>query len=653
MLLNGILSSFTLFSTLLYKQLQIKVVYNNQASICSNQISFNNNVHQMISFCYKQSYLNQQQLTGSILSSKPSLVFHSLYTETVQNMALNINYKMTEFYSFALFGFTTKIRIQNSILSVRIPQQLAQSALVCFSCDLHLLSSDFAFAAFGQNVSGIVLNTYNNMTMIDLLIQFRLSGVNVGGLLLQSQQSLLQISVVNISGYVSASNVSGSLMAFVQDVIQISVNSSKICSNLDRYAGLNSANLQLVGSFIISCDICRSKSYAYGLCSAYLENGELIDNIFVCKNSSEFNGEQCQCPDDQVLNGSLCISVLNSVNEVIQRQLMLNQRIRSLNVSGLETKVKELENIQQYISVEIEEFKNMNKEIQNNIISNSSSIQNYIVLNTMNVLNNLERNSTVLDWRIYNNMTSLNNDFKSLNQIFDDLNSSAAILDDNIHAQKDSNTILQENIYNLSTQIQTQNDDIMQQQLVLTNLSRKISCMNDYSSYQQCPCYFDTPGTTLVNDVCICTPGASMVVNKCICTPGASIVNGACVCTANSILSNGICVCQPLNTILQSGICVCTITGQSIVGGVCTCPAGSTLSGSTCVCNVAGSTLQSNKCVCTQDYKASWLYFNGGNFWCQDIQLCCSTNDSGPSYSCSNGNTYWSGCRSYTSYVTE
>ncbi|CAL5999640.1 Hypothetical_protein [Hexamita inflata] len=217
----------------------------------------------------------------------------------------------------------------------------------------------------------------------------------------QSQLSPIQISDVNISGYVLASNVSGSLIAFVSDVIQILVSNSKICSNINKYAGLNSVNLQLVGSLIISSEICRSKTYAYvhihmsvfrllGKRGAYRQQIRLQELL-------EFNGEQCHCPDGQVLNGSLCISVLNLVNEVIQRQLMLNQSIQSLNVNGLETKVKELEYQQQQISVEIEEFKDVHKEIQNSIISNSSSIQNYIVLNTTNILQNLERNTTILD----------------------------------------------------------------------------------------------------------------------------------------------------------------------------------------------------------------------------------------------------------------
>ncbi|CAL6020881.1 Conserved_hypothetical protein [Hexamita inflata] len=627
--------------------------------------------------------MNQLQQSGSVISSKPKLVFNSLNTEIVKNVVLNYDYQIMELYSFALFGSTTNIgiKIQDSNLSVRIPQQLSQSALVCFSCDLHVLSSKFAFAALGQNISGIVLNTYNNMTMIDSLIQFRLSGVNVGGLLLQSSQSLIQMVDVNISGYVSASNVSGQLIAFVHDVIQISVSNSKICSNIDKYAGLNSVNLQLVGSFIISCEICRSKTYAYGLCSAYLENGELIDNKFVCKNSFEFNGEQCHCPDGQVLNGSLCISVLNLVNEVIQRQLMLNQSIQSLNVNGLETKVKELEYQQQQISVEIEEFKDVHKEIQNNIISNSSSIQNYIVLNMTNIQYNLERNTTALDQRIYNNVTILNNQFKNLNQIIDNLNSNITMLNDSFETQKESNSIFSQNMFNLNLTIQRQDDDIKQLKYVIIILNRKIQCMKDDSSYQECPCYLEVPGATFENDVCSCTPGASLVGGACVCTANSILSNGICVCTpsysfmsygvcscpTNSEISSTQCTCQPAYSTMQSGVCVCTPaytlmsgstckctpTYTTLIDGVCTCPTGASISGSACVCNAVGSKLQSNKCVCNQDYVPNSLQWNGGNMWCQDLKICCSLIDAGPSYRCSNQKTYWSGCSQYTPYVTE
>ncbi|CAL6103408.1 Conserved_hypothetical protein [Hexamita inflata] len=644
MLVNGLIFQQVQLSIKMYQKVQYIQNLNqineiDQAVICNNQVYVKSN-HQEVGYCFKYPYMNQLQQSGYVISSKPKLVFNSLNTEIVKNVALNYDYQIMELYSFALFGSTTNIgiKIQNSILSVRIPQQLAQSALVCFSCDLYVLSSEFAFAAFGQNVSGMVLNSYNNMTMNDSLIQYRLSGVNVGGLLLQSQQSLIQISDVNISGYVSGSTVSGSLIAFVPDVIQVRVGNSKICSNINKYAGLNLDNLQLIGSFSIICDICKSKTYAYGLCYTYLENGELINNKFVCKNSFEFDGEQCQCPKGQVVNGSLCISVLNSVTEIILRTSMLNQSIQSLNVNGLETKVKELENIQQQISIEIEELKDLDEKTQNNIISSSSSIQNYIILNTTNALNNLELNSTILDQRIHNNVTTLTNQFKNLNQIIDDLNSNISILNDSLETQKESNSNFSQNIFNLNLQIQRQNDDIQQLKQVIIKLNKKIQCMNDNSSYQACPCYLEVPGATFENDVCICTSGASLV-------------GGACVCTANSILSNEICVCQPQYSILLSGVCVCTITGQSIVGGVCTCPAGSILSGSTCVCNVAGSEIKQNTCVCTKDYKRQFINWNGGNYWCQDKQLCCSINDAGPSYTCSNGNTYWSGCSIYSSNV--
>ncbi|CAL6029667.1 Conserved_hypothetical protein [Hexamita inflata] len=221
-------------------------------------------------------------------------------------------------------------------------------------------------------------------------------------------------------------------------------------------------------------------------------------------------------------------------------------------------------------------------------------------------------------------------------------------------------------------------------------------CQPAYSALSAGVCVCTPTYSTMSGNTCICTPAySSMVSGVCKCTPTSSYMNsGVCACPTNSIISAtqctcqpaystmsaGACVCTPAYTLmsgstctctpsyttlvsgvctcpagatLTSGACVCTATGSSMSSaGVCVCPAGASLSGSACVCNVAGSTLQSNKCVCTKDYKASWLYWNGGNYWCPDKSVCCSTNDAGPSYTCSNGKTYWSGCSTYTSYVT-
>ncbi|CAL6000893.1 Conserved_hypothetical protein [Hexamita inflata] len=212
-----------------------------------------------------------------------------------------------------------------------------------------------------------------------------------------------------------------------------------------------------------------------------------------------------------------------------------------------------------------------------------------------------------------------------------------------------------------------------------------------------------TAGATLTNGVCVCTSGATLTGGICICTTGATLSNGICVCVTNAVLTNGLCVCQPANSQLTAGVCkcipaysimsgsACTCTPQytTMVGSVCTCPAGASLingncvcttgatmtngvcvctsgatltngicvccagaslTGTVCVCNKAGSTLSGGKCVCTKDYTTG-LYWNGGNYYCSNMGVCCSTRDSGPSFKCSDGKVYWSGCTK-SSYVT-
>ncbi|CAL6045755.1 Conserved_hypothetical protein [Hexamita inflata] len=128
-----------------------------------------------------------------------------------------------------------------------------------------------------------------------------------------------------------------------------------------------------------------------------------------------------------------------------------------------------------------------------------------------------------------------------------------------------------------------------------------------------------------------------------------------CKCTPSyTTMQSGVCTC-PAGSSFNNGACVCTATASTMNNGVCVCPPGASLQGSACVCQVTGSEMQLNgnyQCVCTGNFKGSWIYWNGGNFWCPEKQLCCTLNDAGPSYTCSNGGTSWSGCPNRTTYVT-
>ncbi|CAL6015462.1 Conserved_hypothetical protein [Hexamita inflata] len=187
---------------------------------------------------------------------------------------------------------------------------------------------------------------------------------------------------------------------------------------------------------------------------------------------------------------------------------------------------------------------------------------------------------------------------------------------------------------------------------ILNNGSCKCTIPNTVLNNGICKCTI--PFTVLQNTQCVCTiPNTVLQNNQCTCTPQYSVLQGyQCICTPQySSLVHGVCTCQ-IGATIQNGICTCTAIASQQIGSACSCPSGAEITQYRCVCKVPGTTLQDNKCVCTSDFKYYTARFSGGNFWCDEFQMCCSLNEDGPSFSCSGNsqqNNY--GCQLRTKYV--
>ncbi|CAL5971182.1 Conserved_hypothetical protein [Hexamita inflata] len=192
-------------------------------------------------------------------------------------------------------------------------------------------------------------------------------------------------------------------------------------------------------------------------------------------------------------------------------------------------------------------------------------------------------------------------------------------------------------------------------------------------------------GATISGTSCVCPTGAVVSGNTCSCAQYSTLVNNqgiySCQCNANMVLSGNACVCIP-NGYLSGSSCLCP-TSATISGGSCVCPTGSYASGASCLC-YAGATMQSNQCVCTagatmnasgycicpkgatidangncactevkdsfwsdnkckcdKDYSGS--HVNDGNYYCQNLNMCCSEIYiliGSDYYICSDGNDH-------------
>ncbi|CAL6012445.1 Hypothetical_protein [Hexamita inflata] len=175
--------------------------------------------------------------SGQITFSQPQYTFYSLYTEKIQDFTLKFTHSVKDLPSFALFGFTADIMTIDSNIQVKITEQLAEGALLCLQCNLNIQSSDLLFVASGQNISGLVLIVKVSLQIKQSLVQQRLTGCFVGGLILYAKNSELSMQNSNISVYCDSLNISGSLIVFVNGPAAINIQSVRICNNSIQFIG--------------------------------------------------------------------------------------------------------------------------------------------------------------------------------------------------------------------------------------------------------------------------------------------------------------------------------------------------------------------------------------------------------------------------------
>ncbi|CAL6099372.1 Conserved_hypothetical protein [Hexamita inflata] len=195
----------------------------------------------------------------------------------------------------------------------------------------------------------------------------------------------------------------------------------------------------------------------------------------------------------------------------------------------------------------------MNTSILDNRIKfNFSSLKNDINQLQITLDQNLLSNTTILDWRIFNNITQLN-----------------------------SLITHQQNL------IQNLTNIIEQQQNLVNNLTQQINC----SSNQ---------GYAVVNNSCVqvsCAVSGQQSINGiCQCTNINSIVeSGACVCPLNSVLVGISCVCSKAGQTMQNGVCSCSTTGAFLDNNICTCGSDKLNISNSCVCP-SNSEIVNNSC---------------------------------------------------------
>ncbi|CAL5998027.1 Conserved_hypothetical protein [Hexamita inflata] len=185
---------------------------------------------------------------------------------------------------------------------------------------------------------------------------------------------------------------------------------------------------------------------------------------------------------------------------------------------------------------------------------------------------NLLTNTTVLDWRIFNNISQVYNIMNNFTQYYND---------------------------SLFKQQQT----IEQQQNIINNLTQQINCSSNsgYSmvngSCVQVSCAIS--GQQSINGVCQCVNINSIVQSgSCVCPVNSQVVGIACVCSiSGQIMQNGQCICATTGAFVESNVCTCGVNSINI-SDTCSCPIGASLVNGVCICSDINAYISGNQCVC-------------------------------------------------------
>ncbi|CAL6008890.1 Hypothetical_protein [Hexamita inflata] len=437
--------------------------------LCSNTL-------RNIGYCVKASSLSSRVQIASVSYSSSSNMFFSLYTTRAQDLQLNLTYKIKNLPSFAIFGLASSINLMNSNISVKIPQVLSNSALVCTICDLNANLADFSFLSSGLNVSGLVLSPLNQMKLSYSLVQARLNGINIGGLVFNASNVALTISYCNISSYIQGKGIFGAIICQIIEVI-LGVEGVRVCSNVEQF-GKGSA--VQTGEVTKTCVLCRNNTYSYGLCIQSLEHGQIIEDKLVCKQSFVFDEEGCSCPEGYAVNGTTCIIIIESINKIIIGEMQLNGIITNLTDinQALGNSIGILKTNKDNIKADIQSLYSLSNHTQANIQANSTMLQYYTYNNFSIAHIHLQDNTSVIDQRIFQNMTILSNILQTLNNSLD-LKSNLSLLNQTITEQQALNTLLNQNITLMNQYLKSNDEIIQQQQKYISNLSLLVQCMNN------------------------------------------------------------------------------------------------------------------------------------------------------------------------------
>ncbi|CAL6101030.1 Hypothetical_protein [Hexamita inflata] len=398
-----------------------------------------------------------------------------IYTNVTKQSHIDVSVDNVDVNTFSLFGFSMdKQIVQDSNINISIYFQVLSGALLCTICDIDLQRCTLVFIASGLQVSSMIIEPKESITIQQSFIQFRISSMNSSGLTNVVKQSSVTILISQCklagSNQLESEN-NGYIASAIFANILLNITQFVICVDETSRFGQDVVKIRSLGYESVQCDVCDSQYVVYGICGEMLKYSENVNGMLQCVHPFEYVDSQCKCASGYLLNNSKCIDVVESINTISNLLLISgnNYTTQLLNqvVENIENKLILVDQRIQSNITEVEQRIISNfSQSDHNLLMNTSTLDNRIYQNISLIKNdilakyitadtNLLSNTTVLDWRIFNNVsmlnTTLSTSLQNISLLLKDFNNS----------------------------LQSQHSLIEQQQNIINNLTQQIDCTSN------------------------------------------------------------------------------------------------------------------------------------------------------------------------------
>ncbi|CAL6051385.1 PGF-pre-PGF_domain-containing protein [Hexamita inflata] len=393
---------------------------------CHYNILIDNN---QFNYCQKSKYLDNVKFESKINLIQKHNTQLFIYTDNVQQSALNLQIFNYNVKVFVLFGLNNDQSVQNSNINVSLTFEVFQGALLCVLCNITVQTCSLVFIASGQQVSGLMIEAAKQIYIQQTFIQYRLSSSNASGIVNRVNESAVNISIIDsrLAGCnLISSGYSGYISSLVLSHVVIHIQQLDICVDNIQSVGNQSVKVTFNGSAVLQCDLCDHQKIIYGLCLDILQHSQELNGMWQCVFPFVFIENQCICASGYIINQNTCTNISKYIQSsnlqvsqltqnvtVIQNQLMQLDQLYLQNMSQFSDQVKQSQSIlEEYIKLNISQLQvDWQADVQtldNRIFGNATILMNNIITRTNLLENDLLQNVTQLDRSIWNNMSVLN-----------------------------------------------------------------------------------------------------------------------------------------------------------------------------------------------------------------------------------------------------